>query len=32
MTTLCNVAEELVEGSMKKAPIGTKEYIVKNGA
>ena len=30
-TTLCNVAEEIAEGSMKKATIGTKEYMVKNG-
>ena len=32
MTTLCNVAEEVAEGSMKKAAIAAKEYIVKNGA
>ena len=31
MTTLCNVAEEIAEGSMKKAAIGAKEYMVKNG-
>ena len=31
MTTLCNVAEEIAEGSMKKATIGAKEYMVKNG-
>ena len=31
MTTLCNVAEEVAEGSMKKAAIGAKEYIAKNG-
>ena len=30
MTTLCNVAEEIAEGSMKKATIGAKEYMVKN--
>ena len=32
MTTLCNVVEEVAEGSMKKVMIGAKEYIVKNGA
>ena len=32
MTTLCNVAEEVAEGSMKKAATAVKEYIVKNGA
>ena len=32
MTTLCNVAEKVAEGSMKKAAIGAKEYIIKNGA
>ena len=31
METLCNVAKEVAEGSMKKATIGAKEYIVKNG-
>ena len=31
MTTLCNVAEEIAEGSMKKATIGAKEYMVNNG-
>ena len=31
MTTLCNVAEEVAEGSMKKATIGAKEYIAQNG-
>ena len=31
MTTSCNVAEEIAEGSMKKATIGGKEYMVKNG-
>ena len=31
MTTLCNVAEEIAEGSKKKATIGAKEYMVKNG-
>ena len=31
MATLCNVAEEIAEGSMKKATIGAKEYMVKNG-
>ena len=31
MTTLCNVGEEVAEGSMKKATIGAKEYIAKNG-
>ena len=31
MTTLYNVAEKIAEGSMKKATIGTKEYMVKNG-
>ena len=28
----CHVAEEIAEGSMKKATIGAKEYMVKNGA
>ena len=32
MTTLCNVAEEVAEETMKKAAIAAKEYIVKNGA
>ena len=32
MTTLCNVAEKVAEGSMKKAAIGAKKYIIKNGA
>ena len=32
MTILCNVAEEIVEGGIKKTSIGTKEYIVKNRA
>ena len=32
MTTLCNVAEEVAEGSMKKVAIVAKEYIFKNGA
>ena len=31
MATLCNVAEEIAEGSMKKATIGAKEYKVKDG-
>ena len=31
MTTLSNVAEEIAEGSMKKATIEAKEYMVKNG-
>ena len=31
MPTLCNVAEEIAEGSMKKATIGAKEDMVKNG-
>ena len=31
MTTLCNVAKEVAEGSMKKAAIGAKKYIVNNG-
>ena len=31
MATLCNVAEEIAEGSMKKATIGVKEYMIKNG-
>ena len=32
MTNSCNVAEEFARGSMKKAAIGTKEYIAKKGA
>ena len=31
MTTLRNVAEEVAEESIKKATIGAKEYIAKNG-
>ena len=31
MTNLCNVAEEIAEGTMKKATIAAKEYMVKNG-
>ena len=31
MATLCNVAEEITEGSMKKATIGAKEYMINNG-
>ena len=31
MTTLCNVAEEVAEESMKKATIGAKKDIAKNG-
>ena len=32
MTNSCNVAEEFAGGSMKKAAVGTKEYIAKKGA
>ena len=32
MTTLCNVAEEVAEVSIKEVAFGAKEYIAKKGA